>query len=472
MSQEPEAGGGDPPISTHAVAVIGAATAGAEVASRLAERGVLVTVFEQNARPFGKIEDGLPRWHAKLREKEYERITAKLSTPGIDYVPRTTLGDDVQFDALLAPRSEGGWGYTALVLANGAWRDRPLEVKHGPDPELLVGHGFEYQNPFVISFNHAFDERFEGPRITIPKGGGVVIGGGLAAIDVAKILNLEAVHVALRERGIEVSTDELEHAGIPESLDALGLTWHDLDLHAATVCYRRRVADMAVVTMPDGADQTRRAQIEATREKFIAKVRAKFLVEIEPLVAPEALVVADGQVTGLLLRRTVMADGRLVRTDEKFELPANIVVSSIGSIPRPIRGIPMRGELYDFDPNRPGNLTDRDDVFAVGNVLTGKGNITVSRRHAIEISDSAIEAYLGISDTPGAGPDADPHAGPAAVSQAAGRVADELLRRTATIDALAPEALADIRARVRARQRTVGYSGDLAAWIAASGGPC
>ncbi|MHA7839703.1 MAG: NAD-binding protein, partial [bacterium] len=43
----------------HQVAVIGGATAGAEVASRLADRGVSVTVFEQNIRPYGKIEDGL-----------------------------------------------------------------------------------------------------------------------------------------------------------------------------------------------------------------------------------------------------------------------------------------------------------------------------------------------------------------------------------------------------------------------------
>lgn len=471
MSQEPEASGGDSPIPTQAVAVIGGATAGAEVASRLAERGVLVTVFEQNARPFGKIEDGLPRWHSKLRDKEYARITEKLSAPRIEFVPNTALGKDVQFDELLASKSQAGWNFTAIVLANGAWRDRPLEVQAGPDPESLIGHGFEYQNPFVISFNHAFDEHYTGRRIPIPKGGGVVIGGGLAAIDVAKILNLQSTHLALAERGIDVSTNELEHAGIPTILESHGLTWQDLGIRAATVCYRRRVADMAVVSMPDGADQARRAQIEATREKFIAKVRAKYQVEIEPLVGPEALAVENGRVTGLVLRRNVMADGRLVRTDETFELPANIVVSSIGSIPLEIPGIPMRGELYDFDPNRPGNLTNRDDVFAVGNVLTGKGNIAVSRRHAIEISDSAIEAYLGISDDEAAA-DADPHAGPAAVADAAASVADELLRRAATLAVLSPGTLDHLCARIAARQREVGYDGDLAAWIEATGGPC
>ena len=49
------------PQPRHAVAVIGGATAGAEMAGRLAEQGVAVAVFEQNPRPYGKIEDGLPR---------------------------------------------------------------------------------------------------------------------------------------------------------------------------------------------------------------------------------------------------------------------------------------------------------------------------------------------------------------------------------------------------------------------------
>ncbi len=37
--------------SRHVVAVIGAATAGSEIAHVLAARGALVIVFEQNARP-------------------------------------------------------------------------------------------------------------------------------------------------------------------------------------------------------------------------------------------------------------------------------------------------------------------------------------------------------------------------------------------------------------------------------------
>ena len=108
----------------HLVAVIGGATAGAEVASRLADRGVSVSVFEQNVRPYGKIEDGLPRWHEALRNKEYKTIDEKLSKPGVSFVPNTKIGEDIGFKELV-----NDWGFSAVVLANGAWRDRPLPIE-------------------------------------------------------------------------------------------------------------------------------------------------------------------------------------------------------------------------------------------------------------------------------------------------------------------------------------------------------
>ena len=68
----------------HVMAVIGGATAGSEIARILAERGALVIVVEQNPRPYGKIEDGLPRWNVKQRHDEYEEINQRLDHPNIE----------------------------------------------------------------------------------------------------------------------------------------------------------------------------------------------------------------------------------------------------------------------------------------------------------------------------------------------------------------------------------------------------
>src|ERR1043165_2657317 len=82
------------------VAVVGGATAGAEAAGMLAARGITAVVFEQNPRPYGKIEDGLPRWHVKQRKDEYEEINKRLDHPNIEFVPSTRLGADIDFEDL------------------------------------------------------------------------------------------------------------------------------------------------------------------------------------------------------------------------------------------------------------------------------------------------------------------------------------------------------------------------------------
>src|SRR5271156_924064 len=96
--------------SRHVMAVIGAATAGSEIARILADRGAVVIVFEQNPRPYGKIEDGLPRWHVKQRKDEYEEISRRLDHPNIEFVPLTRLGRDIDFEQLRT-----GWNLNVLV---------------------------------------------------------------------------------------------------------------------------------------------------------------------------------------------------------------------------------------------------------------------------------------------------------------------------------------------------------------------
>src|SRR5581483_9072399 len=197
------------------VAIVGGATAGAEAASLFAERGVVCVVFEQNARPYGKIEDGLPRWHVKLRRKEFEAIDERLARPGIHFVPCTKIGRDVSFRELAT-----GWGFTAVLLAHGAWRDRPLPIE-GAD--RFVGRGLVYQNPFIYWFNHYPERGYAGPVYRV-EDGAIVVGGGLASIDVVKVLQIETVRAALAARGIAVDVLELEHAGIPAVLAAHGLS--------------------------------------------------------------------------------------------------------------------------------------------------------------------------------------------------------------------------------------------------------
>ena len=444
-----------PDHPTPCVAVIGGATAGAEVAGRLADRGAVVVVFEMNARPYGKIEDGLPRWHVALRNKEYENVRHKLSQPSVHFVPNTKIGRDVDLKALVAE-----WGFTSVVLANGAWRDRPLPID-GID--AYVGKGLVYQNPFIIWFNHSHEPGYQGETFETPDGA-LVVGGGLASIDVVKVIMLRNVVAALAARGIDVDLVELEVKGIPKTLEKHGLRVEDLGLEGPTLFYRRRVEDMPLMELPDGADEARVVKVEAGRARMLAKAQEKYLFQMEPLCSPTEAIVEGGRLVGLRFVRNEMKNGRPTPTDETFERRGPVVISSIGSIPEPIEGIPMRGELFDFLDWDLGRIEGYPTLFSVGNVVTGKGNIVASRKHAAHVSERAIERFLGI-----AGDQDDRHSGEelaleelrAGIAAQAETIAEKISAQPPA----SPETIAAILERVAKRQREIGYEG-FDAWIA------
>jgi NADPH-dependent glutamate synthase beta subunit-like oxidoreductase len=438
-------------LAGHAIAVIGGATAGAEVAERLASEGAFVAVFEQNLRPYGKIEDGLPRWHRELRHKEYRTVDGKLGHPNVAFVPRTRIGRDVEFADLAR-----NWGFNAVVLANGAWRDRPLPIE-GAD--AYVGRGLVYQNPFIIWFNHAGEKDYTGPRFE-PQDDVIVVGGGLASIDVAKALMLETTRAKLRERGIEEPVLDLEVKGIPKVLERHGLKFEDLGLRGCTLFYRRRIEDMPVVEFPEGASEERRAKVENSRKKLLEKAMEKYRFKIEPLAAPDGLVVEGDQLVGMRFRRTRMDGGKLVSSDETFERRGSYVISSIGSIPQEIRGIDMKGELFAFTDWNLGRLAAYPNVFSAGNVVTGKGNIVASRKHASHVAEQVVASFLGVGERGHAGEEAvlDP------TLDSARETAENVATYVAKQPALDAAALAALRARVVRQQQRVDFA-DYRSWI-------
>ncbi len=438
----------------HIVAIVGGATAGAEAAGILADQGVVSVVFEQNPRPYGKIEDGLPRWHVKLRRKEYDTINEKLSRPEVLFVPRTKIGRDVDFPALARE-----WGFTAVLLAHGAWRDRPLPVE-GAD--AYAGRGLVYQNAFIYWFNHFPERCYDGPRYEVVDGA-IVVGGGLASIDVMKALQIESVRRALAARGVDEEMLRLEHEGIPAVLAAHGLGWEALGLRGATLYYRRRIEDMPLADPPEGADEARRLRFEATRRKILEKAMQKYCFAVQPLRAPVGLLVEGDRLAGLRFQHTRVEQGRAVPIPgETEDVRAPLVVSSIGSIPEPMQGIDQESGLYRWADRDLGRLAGYETVFSTGNVVTGKGNILDSRRHSVHVTTHLVEHFLGLDGQGHGGEDVLLDAATAPAAETAGRMAGWVKGRPS----LHPVDVERLLARVRARQREVGYAGDYRTWIA------
>src|SRR5260370_996087 len=349
------------------VAVVGGAIAGSVAAEILADRGIRVAVIEQNKRPYGKIEDGLPRWHREQRQQEYERIDARLKKPGVYFIPSTKLGRDLTFEEL-----SDAWGFSAVILANGAWRDREVGV---PGAEQFVDKGLVYQNPFIYWYNHKNEKSYVGPRYEAPDET-LVVGGGLASIDVVKVLQIENYERALRARGAETNMHELEKKGIPAICKLHGIQPEDCGVKGCLLIYRGREQDMPLAQPPDNATPEQIAKTESIRQKMLRLARDKYLFRFQERRVTTGLVVEDGRLAGLKLMQT-RVEGRKAAPSpgSEHELRAPLVISSIRSVPEGISRIATRGEYYTFYNEVLPRYTRGHRVFGVGNVVTGQGNI-------------------------------------------------------------------------------------------------
>ena len=272
----------------HVVAVIGGAVSGSVAAEILAENGIEVLVVEQNARPYGKIEDGLPRWHSLQRDKEYEKIHARLDREGIHFIPETKLGRDVDFKDLTED-----WGLSAVLLANGAWRDRPFL---NGEVDELQWNGFVYQNPFIQWFNHYHEADYDGEEFEAPDGA-AIFGGGLASIDCAKVCQFENATRAFKARGIDVSLHELDKKGIPALCEANGLSVEDLGMNHAVLYYRRRAQDMPLAQPPANATPEQMAKTLAARAKLLERAQERYLFRVQDKTLPLEMVIEEDRMS-------------------------------------------------------------------------------------------------------------------------------------------------------------------------------
>ena len=422
----------------HFVAIVGGAVSGSVAAELLAEDGIEVAVIEQNERPYGKIEDGLPRWHAIQRRKEFEKIRERLTKPGVHFVPCTKLGRDFTFEDLAR-----NYGFSAVLLANGAWRDRPFPV---PNSDRWVGRGLHYQNPFINWFNHRNEKNYVGQWIEVPQRA-AVFGGGLASIDVVKICQLESFGRAVRDRGIEWDMHTAEKKGIEKFCADAGIDdYRDLGVEPCTLFYRRRIEDMPLAQPPDNATPEQLEKTFKTRRKLLELAQNKLKFNVQDCTVPLEFVVESGHVRGIKVQRTEVVDGRPRPVEGSEEVVrTNLIISSIGSLPEGIPGMPMSGNHYNWEDWDIGKLTGYEGVFGVGNVVTGKGNIRASYLHSQSVTNYLRENYFR-----------------GALGAASAEAVKDHLE---TKQPLPAAKIDELRELIRDRQIRVGYIADYQTWI-------
>ena len=427
------------------IAVIGGSVAGSEAAFQLAEKGYKVAVFDQLALPYGKIEDGLPKWHIKLRDKEEDLIDQKLQHPNIRFIPKCRLGKDIEFEALI-----NEWNFSAILLAIGAWKDRELEI---PGISRFLNKGLIYQNPLIKWFNHYHESDYEGPRYDIPDGA-IVIGGGLASIDVIKIAQIYTVQKALKERGINEDIFTLER-GIDRVLEKHGLNMHDLGLKGATLIYRKSARDMPLKSFDKAEDEEKAREVS---EKMLRISMDRYKFNFMPnSVAVKALIEHD-KLVGLEFQKTIVKDGQSIPIEgSEFEFRSPLIISSIGSLPEHIEGIPVKNNLLNTIRKGACRIKGYDHVFAIGNAVTGRGNIKESRIHGKESVDRIFDQHL---DPKKAQFQTILRTLETKVNEQIGEISSQLNSRKI----LTEEDIISIDQKIDELQDNVGYDGNYMAW--------
>jgi len=150
------------------IAVVGAGPAGLAAANDLRLRGYRVTLFDAAEQPGGLLARGIPAY--RLPRDELQRDIDRLLNLGVEFVGNTRIGLDRTLAQLLDD------GFAALFLAVGASRAKRIDIPGAHDtgaPEVVDALGF------LARANSS-----KGVRVPARV---VVIGGGNAAIDAARV---------------------------------------------------------------------------------------------------------------------------------------------------------------------------------------------------------------------------------------------------------------------------------------------
>jgi len=367
------------------VLIIGGAVSGSTAAQKLTEHGIRCVIVDQNRLPYGKIEDGLPRWHEKQRLSEYAKIDEVMANDLVDFIPLTKIGDHISFKEIY----DINW--SCVYFANGAWIDRSFPIK-----DVEEFSNFYYQNPFVYWFNHYHEHDYNGPEIVI-QDDILVVGGGLASIDVCKITQLELVKEKIKSKVKNVDVIDMEHKGIPKYLEEHNIDYNSLGIKGTTLIYRRDIENMPLTTIPSDAKPEMVDKRRQARRKILNNTQEKFLFNVLECTQPTALNIVEGNLEGLEIIKNKIVDNQPIPIDDSNQiLKGNIIISSIGSLPEPIDGLPMSGSTYDIIDEDSGKFNNLDKVHGMGNAITGKGNIKASRVSARTVGDLTIDLIQDI----------------------------------------------------------------------------
>jgi ferredoxin--NADP+ reductase len=363
-------------------AIVGSGPAGFYTAEALAKAygdNARIDIIDRYPVPYGLIRFGVAPDHQSLKavSKRYDQV-AEGGT--VEFVGNVAVGEDVSVEELRGL-------YDAVILATGAPNDRKLGI---PGEELT---GVVGSAEFVGWYNGHPDFADLAP----PLGGAhaVVVGNGNVALDCARILSKnhhefegsDIVGHALNalDRSAVTTITILGRRGphqismTPKELGELG------HLEVATPVVDS--ADFPPVEADEALEPGHRKSITILRGFASAGPdTSKPKRIVFDFFARPLRIEGEGKAERIVVERTVLDEsGAAKGTGETYEIPAGLVITSIGYQTSPIDEVPYdeRGGKFANEQGKIG-----DGLYAVGWARRGPtGTIGTNRPDGYEVAE-------------------------------------------------------------------------------------
>ena len=374
-------------------AIVGSGPAGFYTAEALAKAygdQARIDIIDRYPVPYGLIRFGVAPDHQSLKavSKRYDQVA---TGDQVSFVGNVAVGRDVSADELRSL-------YDAVILAIGAPHDRKLGI---PGEELpgVVGSA-----EFVGWYNGHPDFADLAPPLDGTHA--AVIGNGNVALDCARILSKnrhefegsDIVGHALEalDRGAIRTVTILGRRGphqismTPKELGELG--------HLEVATPDVDAADFPPVEADEALDPGHRKSITILRDFAATGPDASKPKRIVfDFFAKPVRIEGDGRAERLIVERSVLDEsGAAQGTGETYEVPASLIVTSIGYQTPRIDGVPYdeRGGKFANDQGRID-----DGLYAVGWARRGPtGTIGTNRPDGYEVAEQVAAAMAPGSD--------------------------------------------------------------------------
>ena len=370
------------------IAIVGSGPAGyytAEAAVKQWGEDARVDIFDKLPVPFGLIRTGVAPDHQSIKAvaRRYEK-TAIGDT--VRFAGNVEIGRDIAIEELTEL-------YDAVILATGAPRDRDLPIP-GADSANVFGSA-----AFVGWYNGHPEYAALAPDLSGRHA--VIIGMGNVALDVARILS--KTEAEFEGSDIVAHALELLRDSNIETITILGrrgphqimMTPKELGelLRLERAVPRVENADLPPPESDDMLDPGQRKSVTLLRE-FAAlspsdRAGKALSISFDFFASPTLIEQEGGNLSGLVVERTELKDGRAVGSGETYRIPADLLISCIGYRTSPIAGVPFDERAGRF-PNEEGRIAPA--LYCVGWAKRGpSGTIGTNRPDGYAVIEKVAE---------------------------------------------------------------------------------